>query len=86
MKTVEFHSSQTLFLARSDFVHCKFSAIPIAKKLPLGAPTPEGVEVSCLSPLEVGNEEAEEAVEILLNKQAHAKGYEEGLRGSLLGN
>ena len=83
---MEYHASQTLFLEGSDFVRRKISAIRMAKKLPPAAPRPEGVEVSCFSPLEVDDEEAEEAVEILLNELDHWKGHEGELRSSLSGN
>ena len=83
---MEYHASQTLFLEGSDLIRRKISAIPMAKKPPLAASRPEGVEVSCFSPLEVDDEEAEEAVEILLNELDHWKGHEEGLRSSLSRN
>ena len=46
----------------------------------------KGIEVSNLSPLEVDDEEAEEAVEALLNELDHWEKVEEGVKDPLSGN
>ena len=82
---MEYHASQTLFLEGSDFVRRKFSAILMVKKSPLSTPKLKGVEVSSESPPEVDDEEAEEAVEIVLNELDHWDGHQ-GRKASLSGN
>jgi len=71
VKGVEYHSSQTPFLEGSDFVHRQTSAIPMERKPARESLQVKSLEVSCESPLEVEDEEAEEAVEALLNELDH---------------
>jgi len=71
VKAVEYHSSQTLFLEGSDFVRRRTSAVPMARKPARESLQVKSLEVSCESPLEVDDEEAEEAVEALLNELDH---------------
>jgi len=77
VKAVEYHSTQTLFLEGSDFVRRQTSAIPMARKPLHESLQVKGLEVSCQSPLEVDDEEAEEAVEALLNELDHWEQAEE---------